>query len=410
MSIPTVTVLAINAGSSSIKFALYALPDLTLRTHGEISGIGGAASCFTIEELSGAPCKRSFPIPEPVTAVQVLVDWLTEHVDGAQLGCIVHRIVHGGASLRATGDIDDAMLATLYALRRDDPQHLPQEIHLVEALRRHFPGSTLTRHIACFDSSFHANMPAVASMLPVPRRYHDAGIKRLGYHGLSCEYLMHRLRALEPELAGGKVILAHLGGGASVTAVEGGVSRDTTMGLSPSGGIPMASRSGDLDPGFAWHCLHHEQMSAPALQHMLTHESGLRGIAGGSGDMAQLLAREAHAPHAAEAVALFCYQAGKAVCAMAGAIDGIDVLVFAGGIGENAQLVRARIGERLAHLGVLLDPHANDAHHDVISAPASRVLVRVIRTDEQWMLADNARRLLDTHRSAGKAAPQGTPQ
>jgi acetate kinase len=400
MSTPPLTVLAINAGSSSIKFALYDFPALTLLTHGEVSGIGGPASCFTVETGRDAPVKRSFPIPERVTAVQVLVDWLVEQVDAAQLHCIAHRIVHGGARLRATQEVSEAVLSALYANRRDDPEHLPQELHLLETLRRHFPQA---RHVVCFDSTFHATMPGVASMLAVPRRYHDAGFDRLGFHGLSCEYLMHQLRLLEaPALAAGKVVLAHLGGGASVTAVEHGHSCDTSMGLTPSGGIAMSTRSGDIDPGFAWHCMHHEQMSAQALQHMLTHESGLRGISGSTGDMAQLLAREERDSQAAEAVALFCYQARKAVCAMAGALGGIDVLVFAGGIGEHAASVRARICSHLAHLGVLLDGPRNDAHEALISAPGSRVLVRIIRTDEQWMLAENARVLLGAPASAAE--------
>lgn len=409
MSTPTLTLLAINAGSSSIKFALYSYPSLAPLAHGAVSDIGGAASSFTVDDGTGAPHKRSFAIPDCVTAVQVIVDWLVDKIDAPSLHCIVHRVVHGGATLRATQAVSEAVLATLYAGRRDDPDHLPQEIHLLETLRHRFP---LAHQVLCFDSSFHASMPDVASMLAVPRRYHEAGIMRLGFHGISCQYLMHRLRQLDqPDAAAradGKVILAHLGGGASITAVEHGRSCDTTMGVSPAGGIAMSSRSGDIDPGFAWHCLHHEHMSPRALQQMLTEESGLRGIAGGSGDMAQLLARAGSDSHAAEAVALFCYQAGKAVAAMAGALDGIDVLVFAGGIGEGAAAIRQRICAKLAHLGVLLDAARNDAHAAVISADNSRVIVRIIHTDEQWMLAENARILLGASATA-TATKQGHP-
>lgn len=388
------TILAINAGSSSIKFALYTWPTLALLSHGAVSGMGGNASCFTVEGSAlqpGAPLRREFAIPEPVTGAQVLVDWLREQLDADGCACIVHRIVHGGASLRHSAEIDDALLATLYGGRRDDPEHLPLEISLIETLRRHFPRA---RQVACFDSSFHASMPAVASMLAVPRRYYEAGIMRLGYHGISCEYLVRELRRIEPLRAEGKLVLAHLGGGASVTAVEHGASRDTSMGLSPAGGLPMATRSGDIDPGFAWHCSHHEKMSSAALQQMLNHESGLRGLSGGSGDMASLLQREPYDRHAAEAVALFCYQARKAICAMAGALDGIDMLVFAGGIGEHGASVRARICGGLGHLGLRLDEGRNQDHAALISAPDSRVQVRIIATDEQWMLAENARVLL----------------
>lgn len=395
MSTPSLTLLAINAGSSSIKFSLYSYPALAPLARGAVSDIGGAASCFTVHDGTNAPDKRSFAIPERITAVQVITDWLVEHVDAATLHCIVHRVVHGGASLRATQEVSDAVLTTLYQGRRDDPEHLPQEIHLVETLRHRFP---LARHVLCFDSSFHSSMPDVASRLAVPRRYHDAGIMRLGFHGISCQYLVHQLRLLDAQegtaRADGKLVLAHLGGGASITAVEHGRSCDTSMGLSPTGGIAMSTRSGDIDPGFAWHCLHNEQMSPRALQQMLTHESGLAGIAGGSGDMAQLLARAATDSHAAQAISLFCYQAGKAVAAMAGAIDGIDVLVFAGGIGEQAAAIRQGICARLTHLGVRLDAARNDADAAIISADDSAVIVRIIATDEQWMLAENARVLL----------------
>ncbi|MDB5958971.1 MAG: Acetate kinase [Massilia sp.] len=389
MSKSTSTMLAINAGSTSIKFALYRYPELELLSNGEVSGIGGAASTFMTQDALAHPVVRQFAIPEQVTAVQVMVDCLLAHAAFDSIVCVVHRIVHGGAALRSTCELTDAVLMALYQDRAADPEHMPQELRLVEAARRHLP---LARQIACFDSSFHATMPAVASMLPVPRRYFDAGIMRLGYHGISCEFLMRQLRTLEgPAVADGKVILAHLGGGASVTAVEHGRSVDTTMGLTPSGGIVMSTRSGDIDPGFAWHCARTEHMSAAALNHMLSQESGLRGISGSTGDMAELVARETSDSCAAQAVALFCYQARKAIGAMAAALGGLDVLVFAGGIGEHGAAVRARICARLAHLGVRLDEQKNRGGEALISAPDSRVVVRIIATDEQWMLAENAR-------------------
>jgi acetate kinase len=383
------TLLAINAGSTSIKFALYRYPGLELLSHGAVSGIGCAVSTFKSQDALCPPVLRQFAIPETVTAIEVMVDWLLAHAAFDSIDYVVHRIVHGGAALRSSCELTAAVLTALYDGRAADPEHMPQEIRLVETMRRHLP---LARQIACFDSSFHATMPAVASMLPVPRRYFDAGIMRLGYHGISCEFLMHELRRLEaPALADGKVILAHLGGGASVTAVEHGRSIDTSMGLTPAGGIVMSNRSGDIDPGFAWHCARTEQMSPAALNHMLCHESGLRGISGTSGDMAELLAREAADSCAAEAVELFCYQVRKAIGGMAAALGGLDVLVFAGGIGEHAAAVRARICNGLAYLGVRLDEANNSAAAACISAPDSRVLVRIIASDEQWMIAENAR-------------------
>jgi acetate kinase len=390
----TLHVLAINAGSSSIKFALFELNKiLTPVFDGEISAIGSSHSCFSVRGAGmGDMLERKFPIPERVTAVQVLVEWLAGRVEPTSMAAIAHRVVHGGAHFAATQLVTDAMLGSLYDLASADPEHLPQEIDLIETLRRHFPEAA---HIACFDSAFHTSMPAVASMMPIPRRYYDLGIRRYGYHGLSCAYLMRQLRHLAgPVAADGKVVLAHLGGGASITAVEHGRSRDTSMGFTPAGGIPMGKRSGDIDPGLAWYCTRNEHMTQAQFNHMLHHESGLLGVSGTSGDLRELMAHEKHDMRAAEAVALFCYQARKAICAMAGAIDGVDTLVFAGGIGENSVAARARICAGLAHLGVVLD-HAGNLNHDaVISTHASPVTVRVIRTDEQWMLAEEARLLL----------------
>jgi acetate kinase len=389
MAASPATLLAINAGSTSIKFALYHYPGLQPASHGEVSGIGSANSSFKGQAADKAPIVRRFAIPESVTAMYVMLDWLIEQDEFDGIVCVVHRIVHGGARLRATCELIDSVLIALYDGRTADLEHLPQELRLVEAMRRRLPRA---RQIACFDSSFHATMPAFASILPVPRRFFDAGIKRLGYHGISCESIVRQLRALpEAALAEGKVVIAHLGGGASVTAIEHGRSVDTTMGLTPSGGIPMSTRSGDIDPGFAWHCTHVDQMTTAEINHMLSHQSGLRGVSGTTGDMAELLALEASDPRAAEAVALFCYQARKAVGAMAAALGGLDVLVFAGGIGERGSAVRARICEPLASLGVRLDPERNAESAALISTSDSRVTVRIVATDEQRMLAEDAR-------------------
>jgi acetate kinase len=390
--------LTINAGSSSIKFSVVsALADAPTLLTGSIDGIGGKHASFHVRgALASDTFERHFPIPEQVTAVNVLVDWLTERLPAATLTIVAHRVVHGGPECGATALITPALLAALYTGASSDPEHLPQEIRLIEALRRRFPQAA---HVACFDSAFHATMPRVASMLPIPHRYDALGIKRYGFHGISCAYLMHALRQLDSVAASGKVILAHLGSGSSVTAVEQGASRDTTMGMTPASGMPTAHRSGDLDPGLAWYFHRHEQMTPAQFHHMTTHESGLLGVSGSTGDMHDLLVRQHSERRAAEAVALYCYHARKAVCAMAGAIDGIDTLVFAGGIGEHAAEVRERICAGLHHLGVELDAASNASSAGVISSAASRVCVRVLHTDEEWMIADEARRLL------GQGAP-----
>jgi acetate kinase len=399
-------ILAINAGSSSIKFALYkAMPVLTAVFEGEISGIGSPRSCFIVRGSDSIDTlERTFVIPERVTAVHVLVDWLTARLVPASLCAVAHRVVHGGVHLASSVAIDSGMLSELYDSATADPEHLPQELHLIEMLRRQYPDAA---HIACFDSAFHSVMPAVASMMAIPYRYYDAGIRRFGYHGLSCAYLMRQLGGvIGPDAAARKVVLAHLGGGASVTAVEGGYSRDTTMGFSPAGGIAMGCRSGDIDPGLAWYCARKEQMTPSRFNHMVNHEAGLLGVSGTSGDLRELMEHEKTDARAAQAVALFCYQARKAICAMAAAIKGIDTLVFTAGVGANSAQARSRICDGLAHIGVLIDHERNHANAALISADGSAVKVRVIGTDEQWMIAEEARMLLgrDAHDNLQKAS------
>lgn len=389
--------LAVNAGSSSIKFALYrAEPALCPVFHGSIDGIGASQACFSVYGAPGDTITRRFPIPERVTAVNVLLDWLSERIAPTGLRAVAHRIVHGDATYNRSAEIDNIMLGALHDAVCSEPQHLPQEIHLIESLRRRFPDAV---PIACFDSSFHAHMPPAASTLAIPHRFADAGLRRFGYHGLSCAWMMRELARVDGAAADGKVVLAHLGGGASITAVEHGVGRDTTMGMTPAGGIPMGKRSGDIDPGLAWHCMRQEQMTPSQFTHMLNHESGLLGVSGRSADLRVLLEHEARDSRCAAAVELFVYQTRKAICAMAGAIDGIDTLVFAGGVGENSADIRMRICAKLGHLGVTLDPARNSDHAALISSDAGRVQVRVMSTNEQWILAEEARLLQEARLS-----------
>lgn len=385
--------LAINAGSSSIKFALYrSEPALRLVFGGSIDDIGGPQACFSVRGAPADTLTRHFAMPERVTAVNVLLEWLAEKVAPASLAAIVHRVVHGAPDCGLTQTITPGLLDALYEAARGEPEHLPQQIHLIDSLRRRYLGAA---HIACFDSSFHARMPAAASTLAIPHRFGAAGIRRYGYHGLSCAWMMRELaRVGGPGAAEGKVVLAHLGGGASVTAVRHGAGRDTSMGLTPAGGIPMGTRSGDIDPGLAWQCARQEPMTPAQFSHMLKHESGLLGVSGRSADLRVLLAHESSDSRCASAVELFVYQTRKAICAMAGAIDGVDTLVFAGGIGANSAELRLRICARLGHLGIDLDPDHNTVHRGLISSGASRVRVHVMHTDEQWILAEEARLLL----------------
>jgi acetate kinase len=273
-----------------------------------------------------------------------------------------------------------------------DPEHMPEEILLIEAFQRRFPDLP---QVACFDTAFHHDLPRVARMLPIPRRYEAQGVRRYGFHGLSYEFLMGELARLAgTEAAQGRVILAHLGNGASLAAVRGGKSVDTSMSFTPTAGVPMSTRSGDLDPGLVWYLARTEKMSAKQFNEMVNSQSGLLGISETSSDMRDLLGREAQDVRAAEAVALFCYQVKKWIGAFAAALGGVDTLVFAGGIGENAPTVRDRVCDGLGFLGIELDEKRNAANKGVVSAAASRVAIRVMHTDEELMIAKAVRSVL----------------
>jgi acetate kinase len=385
-------ILTINGGSSSIKFALFDAGGAARRVlAGRIEGVGLPGGSFTVKG-DGENFSRAVAAPDHQAAVAVLMDWIQGRFERRALVAVGHRVVHGGPRYWKPQRITPKMIADLRKLSMFDPEHLPEEILLTEAFHRRFPRLT---QIACFDTAFHHDMPRVARLLPIPRRYYAKGVQRFGFHGLSCAYLMEELaRVAGARAAKGRVILAHLGNGASVTAVRAGRSMDTSMGLTPTSGLPMSSRSGDMDPALAWYLAHTEQVTAGQFYHMVNHESGLLGVSETSPDMRELLLREKDDVRAAEAVALFCYCAKKYICAMAGALGGLDTLVFAGGIGENAPQVRARICAGLGFMGVSLDGAANRAGASVISSAAGSVSVRIIRTDEERMIAETVRRML----------------
>ncbi len=391
------TVLTLNGGSSSIKFAAYPVSDrLTATLRGTLDRVGGTGTTLswtTADETSGG--KGSLEMPD--AAPGDLIEWLWARPEAAAVSAVGHRVVHGMAHTepaRVTPEVlDQLRRATPYA-----PDHLPLEIALIEALgdrHRDLP------QVACFDTAFHRTMPVVATTLSIPRRYQAKGVQRYGFHGLSYAYLMEELaRVAGPDAARGRVILAHLGNGASMAAVTGGASIDTSMGFTPAAGLVMSTRTGDLDPGILSFLARTEQMTPAQFHQMVNHESGLLGVSGISGDMRDLLAREADDARAAEAVALFCYQAKKWVGAFAAALGGLDMLVFSAGIGERSAPVRARICEGLGFLGIEIDPAQNDAHAAVISTDTSRVTVRMIPTDEELMIARSVARVLglDTRR------------
>ena len=389
------SVLTINGGSSSIKFALYQVGEpLTRGLYGKVDRIGLSRTNLTFNNpAKKQPESRSLAAADHKSAANSLIDWLEAQPDFALVKAVGHRVVHGMKHILPE-IVSQDLLDELHRISPYDPDHLPREIELIEAFRQRHPKLP---QVACFDTAFHQTMPRVATLLPIPRRFDAKGIQRYGFHGLSYAYLMEELARLgDPAATTGRVILAHLGNGASLAAVRDGKSIDTSMGFTPTAGLVMSTRSGDLDPGLAPYLARTEQMTTKQFYDMVNHESGLLGISETSSDMRDLLDHEKQDVRASEAVALFCYQVKKWIGAYAAVLGGLDTLVFAGGIGENASPVRSRICEGLNFLGIELNESRNAETTPVISKDASRVMVRVIRTDEELMIARAVCRILES--------------
>ncbi len=387
-------ILTINGGSSSIKFALFEAGDPLKRILlGGIERIGLPDATFHVKGFGQVESfSRIIAAPDHTAAVGALMDWIEEQIGSDALTAVGHRVVHGGPKYSEPALVTKEMVEELRQLKPFDPEHLPEEIQLTEAFHHRFPDLP---QVACFDTAFHHDLPRVAQLLPIPRRYEALGVRRYGFHGLSYAFLMGELARLAGvEAAQGRVVLAHLGNGASLAAVYRGKPMDTSMSFTPTAGVPMSTRSGDLDPGLLWYLARTEQMSAKQFNEMVNFQSGLLGVSETSSDMRDLLDHETQDVRAAEAVALFCYQVKKWIGAFVAALGGLDTLVFAGGIGENAPVVRARICEGLEFLGIKLEEKRNAANAGVISASASRASVRVIRTDEELMIAKTVCRVL----------------
>lgn len=388
-------VLAMNGGSSSIKFTLYRMGDsLQRRLHGKVDRIGLRGATLTFDDLErNQHDSRVIGDFDHRSAANFLIDWLDQQIGLVSIAAAGHRIVNGGAHYNEPQRVTPALLDALRRISTYAPGHLPSEIALIDLFRERVPGLA---QIVCFDTAFHRDMPRVAKILPIPRHFQAQGVERYGFHGLSYAFLMEELtRVAGAEAAQGRVILAHLGNGASLAAVRGGKSIDTSMGFTPTAGVTMGTRSGDLDPGLVWYLAQTEHMTAEQFHHMVNHESGLLGVSETSADLRDLLAREADDVRAAEAVALFCYQIKKCIGAYAAALGGLDTLVFAGGIGENAPVIRARICDGLEFLGIKIDEKRNMTNTGVTSALTSRVAVRVMHTDEEVMIAKSVCRVLD---------------
>jgi len=386
-------ILTINGGSSSIKFALYQLSSGMSRLMvGKIERIGLSKPTLTFRDDGKESETQVIAARDYRAAGNFLIDWLEKRIGFDKVAGVGHRVVHGGPKFSEAHRVTRELLDELRRLSPYDPEHLPSGIRIMEVFHARHPRLP---QVACFDTAFHRHMPRVAKLLPIPRRFDKKGVQRYGFHGLSYAYLLEELqRVAGRKAARGRVIMAHLGNGASLAAVRDGKSIDTSMGFTPAAGVPMSTRSGDLDPGLVWYLARTENMSVRQFHEMVHHQSGLLGVSETSPDMRDLEAREARDIRAAEAIELFCYQVKKWIGAFAAALGGVDTLIFAGGIGENSPEARRRICQGLGFLGIDVDNSRNRNARPIISRQSSRVTVRVIRTDEEAMIARAVCRVL----------------
>lgn len=390
-------ILVVNAGSSSLKFSVFrelAGGDVAVAINGQISGIGTEPKFEAkdtakrpLAERAWGPGERS----DRTALLSFLLDWIEGHLDGARLIAAGHRVVHGGAKYSHPVHLTAEVMAELEALVPLAPLHQPHNLAAIRALAEAHPELP---QVACFDTAFHRGQPWQSQTFALPRELTAEGIRRYGFHGLSYEYIARRLREVAPNVAGGHVVVCHLGSGASMCAIRGGVSVDSTMGFTAVDGLPMGTRTGRLDPGVLIYLMRAKGMGADELEKLLYNKSGLLGVSGISNDMRVLL--ESSDPHAAEAVELFCHAVAKETGCLAASMGGLDAIVFTAGIGERSAPVRTRVAEKLAWLGVRLDEAANAANALKISAADSRIPVWVIPTDEERMIARHTIEVMET--------------
>jgi acetate kinase len=393
---PQPTILALNSGSSSLKFGLYRTGAECTEglLFGEAEAIGDENGKFSAQDRHGKTIiSKSVSLPGQREAIIRIAKLLADTDERAPIA-IGHRIVHGGPRLRQHCLIDGPVLRELEAATVFAPLHTPPALAVIRFAQEHFPGLP---QVACLDTAFHVGLPEIARVLPIPREWQSAGIERYGFHGLSCESILHQLSGDLPD----RVIIAHLGNGASVTAVKGGKSIDTSMGLTPTGGVIMGTRCGDLDPGVLIYLIRENKLDAARLEELVDHRSGLLGISGVSSDMRRLHEAALSNPDARLAVQMFCYSVRKQIAAMIAALDGVDLIVFTGGIGENDPAVRAAICDGLSWIGVRLADRPNRVASNPINDPGSRCPVLVLGSQEDEQIARHARALFDCRQIPG---------
>jgi acetate kinase len=383
------SILVLNAGSSSIKFSVQTptgADNVRMLAVGQIEGIGNHAH-FIAKGADGAVLAETrWPDGtgpgDHAAALQIISEWLDGFLGDARVLAVGHRVVHGGADFAGPAVIDASVLAKLRELVPLAPLHQPHNLAPIEAVEARYPG---VLQVACFDTSFHRGHSFAAEAFAIPYKYYEQGIRRYGFHGLSYEYVARRLLEVAPDIAHGKVVVAHLGNGASMCAINDGVSIESTMGFTALDGLAMGTRSGQLDPGVLLHLMGSLGMTVPEVTRLLYNESGLKGLSGISSDMRHL--EQSTDPHAAAAIDYFIYAIRKQLGALTAALGGLDALVFTAGIGENSANVRRRVCEGLEWLGITLDLDANEAGARVISASGSATKVVIVRTSEETMIA-----------------------
>jgi acetate kinase len=379
-------ILCLNVGSSSCKFSLFGHGDRSIAS-GEVERIGLSGGSLVMRGADGAKlADKHRDFTRPREAITALFDQFVE-ANVPEAAAVGHRIVHGGPNHIAPERVTPELIDDLRRLTPFAPVHMPGAIEGLEAVAERAPRLA---QVVCFDTAFHRHMPPIAERFALPAKLYDQGVRRYGFHGISYEYIMTVLGPSRPR----RIVIAHLGNGASMVAVRDGVGIDTTMGLTPTGGFMMGTRSGDLDPSVLLYLMNAQHLNAAELEKLVDREAGLLGVSAVSSDMKTLLERRASDPRAALAIEMFCYQVRKQIGAFAGALGGLDLLVFTGGIGERAALIRLEVSAGLAHLGIEVDPERNAAHADLISRDSSHVAVRVIPTNENLMIARHTRALV----------------
>lgn len=401
-------ILVINAGSSSLKFSIFRVAgagELKVEIHGQISGIGTSPKFIarnTAKDILGEQVWGHDQRNDRPAMLRYLLDWVESQLADLRLVAAGHRVVHGGTGFAAPRLITTELMEALEALVPLAPLHQPHNLAAIRALSQAHPELP---QVACFDTAFHRSQPWQAQTFAIDRALTEEGVRRYGFHGLSYEYISTRLPQIAPDLAGARVVVAHLGSGASMCAIRAGQSQDSTMGFTALDGLPMGTRSGSIDPGVVLYLMQQKGMSIGAVETMLYNKSGLLGVSGLSNDMRDLLASDS--PAAAEAVELFCFRIARETGALTASMGGIDAFVFTAGIGEKSAEVRARVVERLGWLGARIDPDANAANAILISTSDSRIPVYAIPTDEEGMIARHCRSVLGATVSDTALEPVG---